>query len=87
MANIKSAKKRIAQTAKRTIRNKDRLSRVRGYTRKFMEAVAANENIDSAFQNAMREYHKGAQKGVINKKTASRKIARMYKFMQKAKQA
>ena len=85
MANIKSAKKRIRQTIKKTARNKDRISRIRGFARKFSEAVDSNEGIDAAFQSAMREYHKGVQKGVMKKNTAARKISRMYKRMQTVK--
>ena len=79
MANHASAKKRIRQTVKRTQVNRSRLSAIRTSIRKVEEAIASGD------QNAAREALKaaepviarGAQKGVVEKNTASRKISRL----------
>src|SRR3546814_3684511 len=43
MANTKSAKKAVRQTAGRTERNRARISRVRGFVRKVEEAIASGD--------------------------------------------
>ena len=43
MANTASARKRIRQTEKRTMRNRARRSRVRTFLRKFEEAVTSGD--------------------------------------------
>ena len=47
MANIKSAKKRILITQKKTALNKSKKTEIKTYIKKFDNAVAA-ENIDEA---------------------------------------
>lgn len=81
MAHHASAKKRIRQTARRTEVNRTRLSAVRTSIRKVEEAIAGGD------QNAAREVFKaaqpliqrGAQKGVLDKCMASRKLSRLAK--------
>lgn len=78
MANIKSAKKRIRQIAKRTEANKQRKSRVRTFIKKTELAIADNnkEAAMAAFREMTSELHRAAQKGVFKKNTVSRKISR-----------
>ncbi|MGV3278967.1 30S ribosomal protein S20 [Rickettsiales bacterium LUAb2] len=77
MANIKSAKKRIKTTLKNTLRNAAQKSQMRTAIRKVEGAIKLNAKEDAAglFQNAMSKIAKTAQKGIIHKNTAARKIS------------
>ena len=79
MANNSSARKRIRQTEKRTVRNKARKSRVRSFLRKVEEAVKSGDK--AAAQEALRaaqpEMQRAATKGVVHPKTVSRKLSRL----------
>lgn len=79
MANHQSALKRIRQTKKRTERNMARRNRIRTYVRKVEEAIASGDAgaAETALKNAMPELQRGATKGVMHKKTASRKVSRL----------
>ncbi len=79
MANTRSAKKRVRQTAKRTLINKSRRSRIRTFIRKVEEAIASgdHEAAMAALRAAQPEIMRGVTKGVFHKKTAARKIARL----------
>ena len=79
MANTKSAKKAARQAIRRTEVNKSRTTRARTAVRSVEEAIASG-NKDAAAK-ALREaapvLARTAQKGVIHKKTASRKVSRL----------
>ncbi len=79
MANIKSAKKRIRQTAKHTAVNRDRVGRVRTFVKKVETAIATGnkEEAAAAFKEAQPEIMRGVTKGVLNRNTASRKLSRL----------
>lgn len=79
MANTRSAKKAIRQTARRTEINKSRRSRVRSIVRKVEEAIAGGDQAAAAeaLKTAQPELMRGAQKGIVHKNTASRKISRL----------
>jgi small subunit ribosomal protein S20 len=79
MANHKSAEKRIRQTAKRTIVNKARVSRIRTFVKKVEAAIAAGDKgaAREAFQEAQPELQRGVNKGVVHRNTAARKISRL----------
>ena len=79
MANHASALKRIRQTKKRTDRNMARRNRIRTFIRKVEEAIASGDQTaaDAAMKAAMPELQRGATKGILPKKTASRKISRL----------
>lgn len=81
MANHKSAKKSIRQTARRTEVNKNRVSRIRTFIRKVEESVAAGVPADAqvALRLAEKEIMRGVTKGVIHHNTASRKVSRLAK--------
>lgn len=78
MANTKSAKKAVRVIERRTAMNKARRSRMRTFIRKVEEAIASGNKsaAESAFNAAQPEIMRSAQKGVIHKNTASRKISR-----------
>jgi small subunit ribosomal protein S20 len=79
MANTKSAKKAIRKTIARTAINKARRSRMRTFVRKVEEAIASGDRgaAEQALRWAQPELMRSAQKGVLHKNTASRKIARL----------
>lgn len=79
MANHKSAKKRIRQTAARTVVNGARRSRIRTFIKKVETAIASGDKgeAESAIKAAQPEMMRGAQAGVFHKNTMSRKLSRM----------
>ena len=81
MANTKSAKKAARQTVRRTNANKGRRSRARSYARKVEEAIEAGDK--KAAAAALKEVEpvlaRTAQKGLVHRKTASRKVSRLAK--------
>ena len=85
MANIKSAKKRISVIQKKTLRNKMIKSRVKTAIKKVDVAIAAGdkEAAKLALTGAISELSKAASKGIYHKNTASRKISRMTKSVNK----
>lgn len=81
MANTQSAKKAARQTLRRTEVNKSRRSRMRSFIRKVEEAIASGDHsaASSALQAAQPELMRAAQKGILHKNTASRKVSRLNK--------
>ena len=81
MANTKSAKKAARQTVRRTNANKGRRSRARSYARKVEEAIDAGDKkaAAAALKAAEPVLARTAQKGLVHRKTASRKVSRLAK--------
>lgn len=81
MANTKSAKKAVRQTGRRTEVNKARRSRLRSSVRKVEEAIASGnkEAARAALREAEPDIVRTAQKGMVHRKTASRKVSRLSK--------
>lgn len=81
MANTKSAKKATRAAARRNIINTDRTSRVRTSVRSVEEAIESGDRAaaDKALASAQPELMRGAQKGIMHKNAASRKISRLTK--------
>jgi small subunit ribosomal protein S20 len=79
MANTKSAKKATRKIARRTEVNKSRRSRMRQYVRKVEEAIASGDAAvaTTALREAEPEMMRAAQKGVVHKNQASRKVSRL----------
>jgi small subunit ribosomal protein S20 len=79
MANTSSAKKATRKIARRAVVSGNRLSRVRSHVRKVDEALAKGDKAaaEAAFKAAQPELMRAASKGVIPKKTASRKVSRL----------
>ena len=79
MANTRSAKKMTRKIAKRTAVNRSRRSRMRTFVRKVEEAIASGDR--SAAAEALRaaepELMRAAQKGIVHKNNASRKVSRL----------
>jgi small subunit ribosomal protein S20 len=81
MANTRSAKKAARQTVRRTEANKAPRSRMRSFTRKVEEAIASGDKdaARAAFKEAEPVIVRTAQKGMVHRKTASRKVSRLAK--------
>ncbi len=79
MANTPSAKKATRKIARRTAINRSRRSRMRTYTRKVEEAIASGnlEAAAAALSVAEPIIMRAAQKGIVHKNTASRKVSRL----------
>ncbi|MCC6949243.1 MAG: 30S ribosomal protein S20 [Bradyrhizobiaceae bacterium] len=81
MANTKSAKKATRVIARRTEVNKSRRTHMRTYLRGVEEALASGDGkkAQEALAAAEPKIMRAAQKGVIHRNTASRKVARLAK--------
>lgn len=79
MANTSSAKKAARQMITRTARNKSRRTRLKSTVRGVEEAIASGDKAAAAAAVKAVEpvLVRTAQKGVIHKKTASRKVSRL----------
>ncbi len=79
MANIKSAKKRAVQSAKRAAINHSRTTRIRSAVKQVETAIASGKKDDAAaaFKAAQPELMRGVTKGVLHKNTVSRKLSRL----------
>jgi small subunit ribosomal protein S20 len=81
MANTSSAKKATRVAARRAVINKNRLSQVRSSVRKVEEAIASGNKsaAEVALKAAEPQLMRGAQKGLVHKNAASRKVSRLAK--------
>lgn len=81
MANTSSAKKAARQMISRTEVNKARRSRVKTDVRSVEEAIASGDaaKAAAALKAAQPLLVRSAQKGMMHKKTASRKVSRLAK--------
>lgn len=79
MAHHKSAQKRIRQTERRTKVNRARKVRIRTSLKKVEAAITTGDKAaaSAALKAAQPELMRGAGKGVVNKKAASRKMSRL----------
>ena len=79
MANIKSAKKRILQSQKKTEFNKFRKSRIRSVIKSLNTLISNKKKDDSrkSFLALESELSKAVSKGVYKKNTASRIVSRL----------
>ncbi|HWJ73982.1 30S ribosomal protein S20 [Mesorhizobium sp. BR1-1-16] len=79
MANTPSAKKAARKIARRASVNRNRRSRMRTEVRKVEEAIASGNAATAAeaLKKAQPELMRAAQKGVLHKNTASRKVSRL----------
>lgn len=79
MANHKSAAKRARQTTRRTAVNNSRKGTVRTEEKKLVKALEAKNTTElpALLSSLTSKLAKAAQKGVVAKNTASRKIGRL----------
>ncbi|PPQ39098.1 SSU ribosomal protein S20P [Rhodoblastus acidophilus] len=79
MANTKSAKKAVRQIDRRTAVNRQRRSKMRTFLRKVEEAISSGDQTAAKTALAVAEpiLMRAAQKGIVHKNTASRKVSRL----------
>lgn len=82
MANHESAKKRVRQTKKRTLRNTSSVSKMKTNIKKFKAAVSRDdkETANTLFKLNVSYIMHLASKKVIHKNNASRKISVLAKI-------
>ena len=87
MANHKSALKRARQNELSRLRNKAVKTRVKSIIKdvRFSVEESSNEDVMAKMIAAQTLIDKASKKGVIHKKTASRKISRLSKLVNSAK--
>ena len=83
MANHKSAIKRARQNEKRRLRNKSSKTRIKNIVKGVRQTVGENskEEALAELNSAKSIIDNAAKKGVIHKKTASRKISRLSRLI------
>ena len=81
MPNIKSAKKRVLQTAKRQLRNQARKSSLKTAIKKVVAAVEMNDIAASKalLIDAEAKIARAKGKGLLHPNTAARKISKLAK--------
>lgn len=87
MANTKSAKKRIRQTAKRTERNRRYIAGARTYIKKTRQLVE-DGNIEEAEAVAVQAYStldKAGRRNILHPRNAARRKGRLMALIAKAK--
>jgi small subunit ribosomal protein S20 len=81
MANTASAKKAVRKIERRAAVNRSRRSQMRTSLRKVEEALASGDQkaASEALASAAPLVMRAAQKGIVHKNTASRKVSRLTK--------
>lgn len=81
MANLSSSKKMVRKIEKRTARNRDQRSKMRTFIRRVDEAIASGDKgaAETALREAQPYIARAGRKGLMHKKTASRKVSRLSK--------
>jgi small subunit ribosomal protein S20 len=79
MANTDSARKRIRQTKRRTLRNQARKSRMRTFIKKVETIIAGGDKAaaQEALRQAQPEMQRAIGKGVVHANTVARKLSRL----------
>ena len=79
MAHHKSALKRIRQTARQTVVNRNRRNRVRTFVKNVELAIAGGdkETAAQALKLAQPQMMRGVSRGVIHRNTVARRISRL----------
>lgn len=86
MANHKSALKRAGQSQKKRLRNRTVKTRVKNLVKEVRQAASQQSpEVGTTFQSAQSTIDKAAKKGVLHKRTAARKVARLAKLTQSVK--
>lgn len=81
MANLSSSKKMVRKIERRTARNRDQKSKMRTSIRRVDEAIASGDKAaaETALRAAQPLIARAGRKGLMHKKTASRKVSRLAK--------
>ena len=86
MANHKDAIKRNRQNQKRKAYNKHYTSMMRTATKKFRQAAEENDTktMKALFPSTVKLIQKLAQKGIIHKNQANRRVSRLHLLLNKS---
>lgn len=89
MASHKSAEKCIRKTARQTLVNKNRVSRMRTEVKKVENMLDAPKGVEAevlkaALVQAERQLMRGVSKGMLHKNAAARKVSRLAKRVKAA---
>ncbi len=81
MPNIKSAKKRVLVTEKKTMENKAVKSALKTQIKKFLAAVSAGDKAEAErlYPLTVSEIDSAASKGILHKNNAANKKAKLAK--------
>jgi len=79
MANHASARKRVRRNGAKALVNKSRMSRIRTHLKSVEKAIEAGDSkaAQESLKLAQPELFRGVSKGILHKKTASRKMSRL----------
>lgn len=86
MANLRSAKKRIRVTEKKTAHNKIRKSKIKTYINNFNQAIEEG-NVEKASELLKvidRDLKRAEVRNIIHKNTSARKLSRLTKKLNSA---
>ncbi|NPB06071.1 MAG: 30S ribosomal protein S20 [Aquificae bacterium] len=88
MPNTRQAKKRMRRDARRRLRNRYHLSRMRTYIRNFRRMLERGEleRAKEYINEVVSVIQHTASKGVIHKREAARRVSRLYHHLNKALQ-
>jgi small subunit ribosomal protein S20 len=82
LANHKSAKKRAKQSQVRRLRNRSVKTTLKNLEKSLRAAQESGADTkDELMKQTQSAIHKAAKKGILHKKTASRKISRLFKLV------
>jgi len=82
LANHKSAKKRAKQSQVRRLRNRSAKTTLKNLEKSLRAAQESGADTkDELMRQTQSAIHKAAKKGILHKKTASRKISRLFKLV------
>ncbi|UCF62484.1 MAG: 30S ribosomal protein S20 [Anaerolineaceae bacterium] len=89
MANLRSAKKRIRQNAKRRMRNRVYRTRARTFVKHARLAIESGDSdaATDAVRKAVSELDRASSKGVIHRKNAARRKSRLMKRLASLEQS
>ena len=87
MPNIKSAIRKVRRIKKQSLVNKSRKSKYKQALKKMLKLIEKKDKkeINKYFPEFQSELMKAAKKGVVKKKTVSRKISRVSKKIKNLK--
>ncbi|HRN77984.1 MAG TPA: 30S ribosomal protein S20 [Candidatus Dependentiae bacterium] len=89
MPNIKSAKKRVKQTEKKSVRNLARKSAIKTATKKVLVALEEQDvaQAKELLKDVSAQLSRAKSKGLIHAGTAARKMSRLAKKVAQADRA
>ena len=82
MPNIKSASKRLRQSQKRRLRNREVRAEIRTRTKKLLNTTAPDEAAE-AYRVISSLLDKAARKGIVPPNAASRRKSRLQRYVSK----